>query len=399
VAALFIDLDDFKTVNDALGHTAGDTLLIAAADRLATHLRPGDTAARLGGDEFAVLVEDATDHATITAVAQRLITALTAPYTIDATTVSITVSIGIAARDTTGSAQLLIRDADIAMYDAKAHGKGRHAWFTPPMRIQALHRWQLRTDLTTAVADNQLFVEYQPIIELATGRIAGAEALIRWHHPTRGVIPPGEFIPIAEQTGLITDIGDWILHAATTHAATWQPPAHPSYISVNLSPVQLRDHTLLTRVQHALTTAGLPPAALMLELTESTLMHDIDQARATLAELKHLGIRIAIDDFGTGYSSLAYLHQLPVDILKIDRSFVHELNTPAHTHTLAHDIIALAHALNLTTIAEGIETPQQRNHLQTIGCTHGQGYHLGRPMPQHHLAERRDRRIGSLAYR
>jgi EAL domain-containing protein (putative c-di-GMP-specific phosphodiesterase class I) len=315
------------------------------------------------------------------------------------TTVSITASIGIAARDTTVPAQLLIRDADIAMHDAKTKGKGRYAWFDPPMRTQAIQRWHLRTDLVTALRDDQLIVEYQPIIDLATGQIAGAEALIRWKHPTRGVLPPGEFIPIAEQTGLISDIGDWILQTATGHAATWQPPTHPLYISVNVSPIQLRDRTIVTRVRHALATTGLPPNALMLELTESTLMDDIDHARAILAELKQLGVRIAIDDFGTGYSSLAYLRQLPVDLVKIDRSFVNELDTQTTSHSLAHDIVALAHALDLTTIAEGIETERQLVHLETIGCTHGQGYHLARPMSPHHLAQRREQRIERLAYR
>jgi diguanylate cyclase (GGDEF)-like protein/PAS domain S-box-containing protein len=387
-AVLFIDLDDFKTVNDALGHTAGDTLLTDVAHRLTIHLRPGDTAARLGGDEFAILVEDTTDHHTITAVAQRLITALAHPFTIGDTTVSINASVGIAARDTTDSAQLLIRDADIAMYDAKTKGKGRYAWFDPPMRAQAVDRWQLRTDLAAALPD-QLFVEYQPIIDLTTGRIAGAEALLRWRHPTRGIIPPGEFIPIAEQTGMITDIGDWVLRTAVQQAAAWQPTAtSPLYVSVNVSAVQLRDHAIVTRVQDALTHADLPPHALMLELTESTLMDDVDHARAVLGELKDLGVSIAIDDFGTGYSSLAYLRQFPVDLLKIDRSFVQELDTHPKSRSLAHDIIALAQALDLTSIAEGIETPEQLARLQAIDCAMGQGYYLGRPMAPHHLAQR-----------
>ena len=390
-AVLFIDLDDFKTVNDALGHTAGDTLLTDVAHRLTAHLRPGDTAARLGGDEFAVLVEDATDRSTITTVAQRLIATLAQPFTIADTTVSINASIGIAARDTTDSAQLLIRDADIAMYDAKTNGKGRYAWFDPPMRAQAIDRWKLRTDLANALPHNQLFLEYQPIIDLVTGRIAGAEALLRWHHPTRGTIPPGEFIPIAEQTGLITEIGDWVLRTATREAATWQPLAAPArrlYLSVNVSAVQLRDHAIVTRVRDALAHADLPADALMLELTESTLMDDVDHARTVLSELKDLGASVAIDDFGTGYSSLAYLRQFPVDLLKIDRSFVNELDTHTRSRSLAHDIIALAQALDLTSIAEGIETPEQLARLQAINCTMGQGYHLGRPMAPQDLMAR-----------
>jgi diguanylate cyclase (GGDEF)-like protein/PAS domain S-box-containing protein len=395
-AVLFIDLDDFKTINDGLGHSTGDALLTEVSRRLTRHLRPGDTAARLGGDEFSILVEDVTDRRTITTVAQRLITALQQPITIDNITVSINASIGIAARDTTDSAQLLIRDADIAMYDAKTNGKGRYAWFDPPMRAQAVDRWELRTDLAAALPHNELFLLYQPIINLATGSIAGAEALLRWRHPTRGIIPPGAFIPIAEQTGMITEIGDWVLRTATIEATRWQShstPTHRPYVSVNVSAVQLRDDAIVARVRDALARSELPPDALVLELTESTVMDDIDHTRTVLHELKDLGVAVAVDDFGTGYSSLAYLRQFPVDLLKIDRSFVTELGTQVQARNLTEDILALARALNLPSIAEGIETPEQLNHLQAMNCALGQGYHLGPPMDPHDLVERLDRPI------
>jgi diguanylate cyclase (GGDEF)-like protein/PAS domain S-box-containing protein len=403
-AVLFIDLDDFKTINDGLGHTAGDALLAEVSQRLTRHLRPGDTAARLGGDEFSILVEDVTDHDTINTVAQRLIAALQQPITIDDVTVSINASVGIAVRDTTDSAHLLIRDADIAMYDAKTHGKGRYAWFDPPMRAQAVDRWKLRTNLAAALPQGQLFLVYQPIIKLDDGSIVGAEALLRWRHPTRGIIPPDGFVPIAEQTGMITEIGDWVLRTATMEATRWQThptPTHPPYVSVNVSAVQLRDDAIVARVRDALARSELPPDALVLELTESAVMDDVDHTITVLHELKDLGVAVAVDDFGTGYSSLAYLRQFPVDLLKIDRSFVTELGAQGQgqARSLAEDILTLATALNLPSVAEGIETPEQLIHLQAMNCALGQGYHLGAPMDSQELVQRLDRKVEIPAYR
>jgi diguanylate cyclase (GGDEF)-like protein/PAS domain S-box-containing protein len=389
VAVLFIDLDDFKTVNDGLGHSAGDTLLREVGVRLTSNLRPGDTAARLGGDEFAVLVEDAADQKTITAVAERLITAIEQPFAIGDATAHITTSIGIATRATSGAApQLLIRDADLAMYDAKTRGKGCYAWFDPAMRVLAVDRWELRTDLADALSHGELFLMYQPIVDLADGHIAGAEALLRWRHPTRGTIAPVGFVPIAEQSGMITEIGDWVLRTATREAGHWQDTARcQPYISVNVSAVQLRDHAIVGQVHEALAHSGLPAGALTLELTESTLMDDVERSRAVFLELKDLGVSIAVDDFGTGYSSLAYLRQLPVDVLKIDKSFVNELGPQVTSRrSLAQDIISLARALDLTSIAEGIETPEQLTRLQAMNCTMGQGYHFARPMDSRNLA-------------
>jgi diguanylate cyclase (GGDEF)-like protein len=390
-AVLFVDLDDFKDVNDGLGHLMGDLLLCQVAERLSAAVRDEDLVARLGGDEFAVLVEDAKDRDAITAAAQQLITALERPFAFDGLSLEVKASIGIATGDTADSAQQLIRDADIAMYAAKLNGKGQYAWFVPAMRARAVDRWTLRSDLAVALRRNELIVEYQPIIDLADGRINGAEALVRWQHPTRGLIGPTEFIPVAEQTGLITDIGDWVLRTAATEASRWRSRSGtqiPLYVSVNVSALQLRDHSMVERVASALAHSGLPAHALTLELTESLLMDDVEMTRSVLQELRDLGVSIAVDDFGTGYSSLAYLRQFPVDLLKIDRSFVSDIGTRPEARTLAADIVTLARALGVTSVAEGIETQEQLALLRSMGCTLGQGYLLGRPMSAEQLVRR-----------
>jgi EAL domain-containing protein (putative c-di-GMP-specific phosphodiesterase class I) len=277
----------------------------------------------------------------------------------------------------------LIRDADIAMYNAKTDGKGRYAWFDMLMRTQAVDRWELRADLRDALRRNEFFLVYQPIIDLADDRIIGAEALLRWRHPTRGLIPPDEFIGVAEQSGLIVEIGEWVLQTAMQEASTWHAPRpgepRPA-ISINVSAVQLRDSEIVTCVRTALEQSGLPADTVLLELTESTLMEDVERTRTVLEELKALGVRVAVDDFGTGYSSLAYLRQFPVDLLKIDQAFINDLGIHDQSTTLAQDIITIAKALNVGSIAEGIETEAQLNSLQAMQCTMGQGYHLGRPM-------------------
>jgi diguanylate cyclase (GGDEF)-like protein/PAS domain S-box-containing protein len=395
VAVLFVDLDDFKTVNDGLGHGAGDALLREVGERLTSAVQVHDTAARLGGDEFAVLVEDAADRDAVTALAERLIVAFGRPFVIEGSAVTVSASIGLAARDRDDTAESLIRDADIAMYSAKTAGKCEYAWFDPSMRARAVDRWRLRTDLVTAQEGKEFFLEYQPIVDLSDGRILGAEALLRWRHPTRGIIPPGEFIPLAEQTGQIIDIGDRVLRAATAEARRWQHGRtlqRPLCISVNVSPVQLTDRSIVDRVAAALDRSGLPPDALVLELTESTLMANVEHSASLLHELRALGVTIAIDDFGTGYSSLAYLRQFPVDLLKIDRSFVSGLDTHTESHTLTSDIISLARTLDVTSVAEGIENAEQLAVLRSMGCALGQGYHLGRPMSAEAFVQRLDRR-------
>ena len=401
IAVLFIDLDDFKTVNDGLGHSTGDTLLREVGQRLTSILRPGDTAARLGGDEFAVLIEEASDRSVVTAVAERLIATIEAPFHVGDVVVSVRASIGVAARDTTDSAELLIRDADIAMYDAKTGGKGTYAWFDTPMRTQAVDRWKLQTDLANALHRDELFLHYQPIFDLSDGRIVGAEALLRWQHPTRGTISPGEFIPIAEQTGLIDEIGAWALRQATEEAGRWPGQDGPAwrYISVNVSAVQLRDRQLVGRVAETLARSSLPPHALVIELTESTLMEDIAWTRTLLHDLRDLGVAIAVDDFGTGYSSLAYLRQFPVDLLKIDRGFISDLQTQSGAETLTRDIITLARTLQIASVAEGIENRDQLELLRSMGCGMGQGFHLGRPMPAGDLRARLDREITTAVSR
>ena len=381
VGVLFIDVDDLKAINDGLGHGAGDALLREVGWRLSEVVTPGDTAARLGGDEFAVLVEEASDRLALTDLAERVIAAFDRPFAIDGGALDVTASVGVAARDSGDSADLLIRDADIAMYSAKSAGKGRYAWFDPALRTRAIDRWRLRTDLVTARAQHELFIEYQPIVDLANRRIVGAEALLRWRHPSRGIILPREFIPIAEQTGQIVDIGERVLRAATEEASGWQHLGDgPLYVSINVSPVQLGDRGVVDRIATALDRSGLPAQALVLELTESTLMDNVEQSAALLADLRALGVTIAIDDFGTGYSSLAYLRQFPVDLLKIDRSFVSELDLDRESQTLTRDIISLARTLNVLSVAEGSETAEQLALLRAMGCQFGQGLHLGRPM-------------------
>jgi diguanylate cyclase (GGDEF)-like protein len=384
VAVLFIDLDRFKAVNDTLGHGAGDELLATVAERLRSRLRECDTAGRLGGDEFAVLLEDATT-AGATTVAQLVIRDLNRPFRLAEREVSISASIGlVCTAEFAGSAGELVGAADVAMYEAKKGGAGRVVGYAPRMHAAVKERLDLEADLRRALGDGQLSLHYQPIVRLADRQAVGWEALLRWAHPERGPVPPGVFIPAAEDTGLIDDIGRWVLHQATRQVADPGGPGGMT-LSVNVSGRQIMDPRLVEDVAAALAGTGLPAAALTLELTETVLARDPELALRQLHLLKELGVRLSIDDFGTGYSSLSYLRNLPVDQLKIDRSFVSGLDAVAGRAASTEDaaivraIIQLGRSLELEVVAEGIETEAQLAALVALGCPYGQGYLLGRP--------------------
>jgi diguanylate cyclase (GGDEF)-like protein/PAS domain S-box-containing protein len=382
-AVLFLDLDDFKKVNDSLGHAVGDELLVAAANRLTTCVRPGDTIARLGGDEFAVLLEDVNDMAEIEVVAERISAALRAPFHVRGRDVFISVSMGIATVALGDTADDVLRNADLAMYNAKGRRKGRYAMYERSMHDELMERLELEADLRNAVDSGDFQVEYQPIVNLVTGDVHAAEALVRWHHPTRGVIQPGKFVELAEETGLILPIGRQVLREACERARDWRVRnrgSRPFQISVNLSARHFQDSSLVPDVQHALSDSGLEPWALTLEITESVLMLRSGETLEKLQALKALGLNLAIDDFGTGYSSLGYLQQFPIDVLKIDRTFVDAVGVEDQNATLARAIIALGRTLQIETVAEGIERVEQREGLRALGCTLGQGFLFARPM-------------------
>ena len=390
LAVLFIDLDDFKTVNDSLGHSAGDELLVSVASRLRACLRPEDLVARLGGDEFAVMVEDNHDaEAAAVKVARRIMEAFVLPVGVGAESVSVWLSVGIAAsHGGSGSAEDLIRDADVAMYKAKTSGKGHFEVFHPSMGEAVLERHGLKEELRLAIERQQLTLYFQPIVDLATGALVAEEALVRWEHPRRGLVGPSEFVPLAEETGLILSLGQYVLEAACQQARRWQ--AHSDTgpcegrevaVHVNLSAVELRDPDLVGRVRSTLSDAGLNARSLVFEITETVLLEDSERAQAAVSELRALGVRFALDDFGTGYSSLSYLHTLPFDILKIAKSFVDGLARRGPEASFVRMIIELARTLRVAVVAEGIETQEQADALIALECDYGQGFHLGRPEP------------------
>jgi diguanylate cyclase (GGDEF)-like protein len=399
VAVLFVDLDDFKTINDSLGHPAGDELLIAVAGRLREVVRRADTAARLGGDEFGVLLEG-TDRPGAERTAERILEALDIPFQLAAKEVFVHASIGIALRgEDEITVDALLRNADVAMYMAKSGGKHAFEVFEQRMHDEIVRRLELKDDLHRGIELRQFEVHYQPIVDIATSRISGLEALIRWNHPEHGMISPLDFVPLAEESGLIRTIGDWVLRTACEAVRGWQAEAGPGAerltIGVNLSARELHEPGLVDCVAAALRGSGLPPADLTLEITESVLMNDTDAAIARLRELKALGVRLAIDDFGTGYSSLSYLKHLPVDIVKIAKPFVDDIARGPQEAALAGAIVALSETLNLKTVAEGIEDADQLRALQRLGCDFGQGYLFARPLPVAQAGEllRGDRRI------
>ncbi|HEY6886985.1 MAG TPA: EAL domain-containing protein, partial [Solirubrobacter sp.] len=384
LGVLFIDVDDFKIVNDTLGHAVGDALLVSVAGRLRHSVRPQDIVARLGGDEFAVMLPGVEDPiAELGAVATRVLRGFEAPvHAVDAL-VPVHLSVGIADSRRTRDPDELIREADLAMYQAKTSGKGRFAFFDPPMAAAMLRRHDLKKELSTAIERREIVVEYQPIVDLETGRISAGEALVRWEHPVRGRIAPAEFIPLAEESGLIRALGRHVLEQTCRQAQRWEavaaPGEPPLRLHVNLSAAELRDPNLTADVHAVLDEFGLPPERLALEITETELLDDAVASAARFGELRSLGIRIALDDFGTGYSSLSYLHSLPLDTLKIAKPFVDGLEGDGHDASFIGVIVELARKLGLDVIAEGIETPAQLDALRDLGVELGQGFLIGRP--------------------
>ncbi len=382
IAVVLLDLDGFKFVNDSLGHTTGDRLLMAVARRLMGCLRAGDTLCRFGGDEFALLLENAGGVAGALAVAQRALEVLLRPVQLAEREVFVTASVGVtlARLQDRSTVEDLLREADIALYQAKEAGKSRVAVFNPGMDERAVQRLDLETDLRRALEREELVLHYQLETDLRTDRIAGVEALVRWNHPQRGLVPPAMFVPLAEETGLILPIGRWVLREACQQARAWRKHI-PLVMSVNLSARQFTEPDLVQMITDVLTESGLEPEALKLEITETTIMQENGSAVASLRALTALGVQIAIDDFGTGYSSLSYLRRFPVDTLKIDRSFIRELGSDPATAAIVEAIVGVAHTLSMDVTAEGIETADQLARARGLGCDLGQGYHIGPPVP------------------
>jgi diguanylate cyclase (GGDEF)-like protein/PAS domain S-box-containing protein len=386
LTVLLLDLDGFKMVNDSLGHDAGDDLLVAVGARIQGCGRASDTVARLGGDEFAILLEDGGDEAQATVLADRVLDELAAPFEVRGREVFVRASIGIAiSRGVEANTDELIRNADTAMYAAKAAGKGRCEIFQPIMHARALLQFEVQADMQRALERREFAVHYQPIVDFATGAATGMEALVRWMHPTRGLLPPIDFIGVAEESGLIVPLGRWVLAEACRQTAYWQaeyPEASRLTVSVNLSTRQLLEPDLVLQVRDVLEETRLDPSTLVLELTEGSLMQDVGATTEKLEDLKRLGVRLAIDDFGTGSSSLAYLQQFPIDLLKIDKSFVDGVTAAgSQGPALVRAIVELAKSFHLDTVAEGIEEHEQLAELRLAGCHTGQGYLFAKPLP------------------
>lgn len=388
-AVLFLDCDRFKVVNDSLGHLVGDELLVLIAHRLSCYVKPQNTLARLGGDEFAILLTEIPDFHSVITLSDQILQCFSQPFNLERHEIFINASIGIVIGNCEyNEPEHLLRDADTAMYRAKALGKGQYHLFDPIMHTAALERLQLETDLRRGIEQQELVVHYQPIVCLNTGKISGFEALVRWRHPQRGLIAPNLFIPIAEETGLITAIGYWVLSESCHQLRTWQKQdlIDPNlFVSVNLSVKQFAQPNLLEQIDQVLVDSQLNPDCLKLEITESAIMDNHQNVATILKELRKRHILISIDDFGTGYSSLSYLHSFPVDTLKIDKSFVQRLNLESENIGLIPVIISLAKTMNMNVVAEGIELPEQLEILRELNCGFGQGYFFAKPLPGEEL--------------
>jgi diguanylate cyclase (GGDEF)-like protein/PAS domain S-box-containing protein len=391
VAVVLLDIDNFKLVNDSLGHSAGDELLMEIAPRLQGALRPSDTIARLGGDEFVVLLEQVPHARAAARVAERIVAAFEVPFQLTAGEHFAKASLGIAIADDSDSVPAsLVRDADAAMYQAKGNGRGSFEVFDRAMRIRTVQRLSLENDLRRALERGELRLDYQPIVSLKDGSIASVETLLRWRHPERGLVSPEEFIGVAEECGLIEPIGCWVLETACTQAARWhalRPDERPLGISINLSVRQLTQRDLEATVAQALQRSRIEPSSVCLEITESILLEEPDSVSDTITRVSRLGVRFVLDDFGTGYSSLAYLTRLPIDGLKVDRSFVEELGRDRRSTAITTAIVRMAHALSLEVTAEGVETEQQARALQELRCELAQGFHFHRPLSAEALTE------------
>jgi diguanylate cyclase (GGDEF)-like protein/PAS domain S-box-containing protein len=394
-AVLFIDLDNFKTVNDSLGHPAGDQFLSEVARRLTSCVRMGDLVARMGGDEFAVLIAGVDAQIRAPRIAERILRELAAPIELHRRAITPSASIGIACGDSDQTAQEMLRDADLALYEAKRSGKGRAQLYRPVMHAAALEQLELETDMRMALERNEFELHYQPLFRLTDGGLVGYEALMRWHHPTRGLLGPGTFIELAEQTGLIVPLTRWALSVACNQAAIWRRRSpEPLEVSVNLSLVNLKDYEILNDVSAALEASEIAPEELVLEITESTVMREHDMGREILHELKKLGVRLALDDFGTGYSSLSRLSELPFDSLKIPRPFIERITHDDQDFALTQGIVDLGHHLELSIVAEGIETPRQLASVRAIGCELAQGFFFAKPAPAASTDPEQDRAAG-----
>ncbi len=382
-ALLFLDIDNFKLVNDTLGHSMGDALLVMVAARLGQSVRDSDSIGRQGGDEFLIVLSDAGNTDAICAVAEKIIDVMQAPFQVDGHTLSVSLSLGIAVFPADGTdADVLIRKADAAMYHAKDAGRNTFRFFTDRMNLDSTEHLKLRSDMRKAIEQNEFVLHYQPQIDLASGAIVGVEGLIRWMHPELGVISPGRFIPLSEASGSIVPIGEWVLREACRQAAAWQAEGlPPMVVAVNLSAVQFRRGNLEESIVGALRDSGLAPQWLELELTESILLQDTTHMLQLIQRLKDLGVKLSIDDFGTGYSSLSYLRELAVDKLKIDQSFVRDMAHNAGSASIVRAVVQMARGLNLRTIAEGVEDPSVIELLRECGCDEAQGFHFAYPMP------------------
>lgn len=386
---LFVDLDDFKSVNDRYGHHVGDQLLIAVAGRIRGLLRPGDTFSRVGGDEFVALCEDMNEASDAGTIAERITTALAAPFDLSEIRVSVTGSVGVAF---SGSGQdipeLLLRNADFAMYQAKNSGGGRHHVSEPGSRLVADQRAALERDLRKAAGLDQLFLAYQPILSVSSGRLSGVEALLRWDHPKRGLVMPDVIIPYAERIGMMMPIGEWVLRQACRDLGQWSDGGFPiDSVAVNVSAQQVTAAGFAETIVKAVEETGVDPTCLCLEVTESLFLRDAERAIAVLKEVKDLGVRLSLDDFGTGYSSLSYLRHFPVDIVKIDRSFTANLTGDEATRSIVRAVIDLSHVLKLTVVAEGVETVEELDMVSELGADYVQGYHFSRPLAKNKLVE------------
>jgi diguanylate cyclase (GGDEF)-like protein/PAS domain S-box-containing protein len=383
-AVLIVDLDGFKAVNDSLGHAAGDDLLVIVSQRLRECVRPEDTVGRLGGDEFAVLLDDVADPRDVSNVARRIIRSMQDPFVVGDKEVFVTASVGVAVHETEGVDQLF-RDADVALYMAKAQGKGRYMVFDLRAHSGAIESLQLESDLRRAVERGEFVLHYQPVVELRSERIVGVEALLRWNHPERGLLQPQEFLPLAEDSDLMVDIGRWVVDQASAQSRKWQrvfPVDPPLSVSVNLSATELRTGSVVEELARAVAEWGLEPANLVLEFSETMLLGDAESTISVLKELKQLGVKLAVDDFGVGQSSLAQLKRFPVDVLKIDPSFVDGLDRGPEDSALARAIVRLAQVLRLEVVAEGVEREEQVTALREIGCQMAQGFLFARPLDE-----------------